>query len=256
MKFSSRLLRKGTLIPETRVVFQRWQDGESVAANVQVALADNPTGVRSANWLHEVVATLRTRLGEMPATELRSLAALARSGVSDPVWQACLHWHAARVDALYYPFMTEWLFTEYQRDADRLSAADVAPWVRQQVAALKGEDAALSEYGVIRAARDLLRTAADYGVLSRTLLKTFPPYRLPDAALLYLLHALAETTPNARRLLESPDWRLYRLEASEVEREVLRLHQHRQLHYDAAGSLAQLTLPYPSAADYAQSLPP
>ncbi|MDQ5908539.1 MAG: hypothetical protein QG599_630 [Pseudomonadota bacterium] len=254
MKFSSRLLRKGTLIPETRLVFQRWQEGASVSVNVQTALADNPTGARSANWLHEVVATLRTRLGEMPDAELRSLAALARSGASNPVWQACLHWHAARVDALYYPFMTEWLFTEYQRGTDRLAAEDVAPWVRQQVAAIKGADAALSEYGVIRAARDLLRTAVDYGVLSQTVRKTFCPYHLPDAALLYLLHALAETMPNARRLLESPDWRLYRLEANEVERELLRLHQHRQLHYDAAGSLAQLTLPYASAADYARNL--
>ena len=255
MKFSSRLLRKGTLIPETRVVFQHWRDGESAAVNVAAALADNPIGARSGSWLHEVVATLRTRLGAMPAAELGSLAALARSGVSEPVWQACLHWHAARVDALYYPFMTEWLFGEYQRGADGLGATDVAPWVRRQVAALKGAEDAWSEYGVLRAARDLLRTAADYGVLSRTVRKTFAPYRLPDAALLYLLHALAETTPNARRLLESPDWRLYRLEANDVERELLRLHQHRLLHYDAAGSLAQLTLPWRSAADYARTLP-
>ena len=161
MKFSSRLLRKGTLIPETRLVFQRWRDDQSVAVNVQAALADNPTGARSVNWLHEVVATLRTRLGEMPDPELRSLAALAQSGASDSVWQACLHWHAARVDALYYPFMTEWLLTEYQRGVDRLDSQEVAPWVQQQVAVIKGQDSALSEYGVIRAARDLLRTAAD-----------------------------------------------------------------------------------------------
>lgn len=254
MKFSSRLLRKGTLIPETRLVFQRWREGESVAVNVPAALADNPTGARSAHWLHEVVATVRTRLGEMPEAELRSLAALAQSGASDSVWQAGLHWHAARVDALYYPFMTGWLFMEYQRGVDHLRTEDVAPWVRQQVAAIKGPAAAWSEYGILRAARDLLRTAADYGILSRTVIKTFLPYRLPDAAFLYLLHALAETTPNARRLIESPDWRLYRLDANAVERELLRLHQYRQLHYDAAGSLAQLTLPQASAADYAREL--
>ena len=254
MKFSSRLLRKGTLIPETRLVCQCWRDNQSVAVNIQAALADNPTGARSVNWLHEVIATLRTRLGEMPDPELRSLAALAQSGASDSVWQAGLHWHAARVDALYYPFMTDWLLTEYQRGADRLRAEDLAPWVRQQVAVIKGQDSALSEYGVIRAARDLLRTAVDFGVLSRTAIKTLLPYRLPDAALLYLVHALAETTPNARRLIESSDWRLYRLDANEVERELLRLHQYRQLHYDAAGSLAQLTLPYASAADYARGL--
>jgi hypothetical protein len=150
--------------------------------------------------------------------------------------------------------MTGWLFMEYQRGVDHLRTEDVAPWIRQQVAAIKGPAAAWSEYGILRAARDLLRTAADYGILSRTVIKTFLPYRLPDAAFLYLLHALAETTPNARRLIESPDWRLYRLDANAVERELLRLHQYRQLHYDAAGSLAQLTLPQASAADYAREL--
>ncbi|MCC6135622.1 MAG: hypothetical protein LM550_16795 [Candidatus Contendobacter sp.] len=53
MKFSSRLLRKGTLIPETRLVFQRWRDDQPVAVNIQAALADNPTGARQLSAYHD-----------------------------------------------------------------------------------------------------------------------------------------------------------------------------------------------------------
>ena len=39
-----------------------------------------------------------------------------------------------------------------------------------------------------------------------------------------------------------------------VERELLHLHQYRKLRYEVAGSLVELTLPYGSAAEYAESL--
>jgi hypothetical protein len=44
------------------------------------------------------------------------------------------------------------------------------------------------------------------------------------------------------------------MDASDVERELLRLHQFRKVHYEVAGSLAQLKLPHGSPADYAREL--
>ena len=42
--------------------------------------------------------------------------------------------------------------------------------------------------------------------------------------------------------------------ASEVHVTLLHLHQFRRLDYQVAGSLVQLTLPYPSALAFAESL--
>jgi hypothetical protein len=47
---------------------------------------------------------------------------------------------------------------------------------------------------------------------------------------------------------------MYLMDAADVEREILRLHQYRKLRYEFAGSLAQLSLPYGSSADYAREL--
>ena len=47
---------------------------------------------------------------------------------------------------------------------------------------------------------------------------------------------------------------MYLMDSADVERELLRLHQFRKLHYEVAGSLAQLKLPAASATDYAREL--
>jgi hypothetical protein len=44
------------------------------------------------------------------------------------------------------------------------------------------------------------------------------------------------------------------MDPGDVERELLRLHQFRKLHYEVAGSLAQIKLPATSAAEYAKEL--
>ena len=84
--------------------------------------------------------------------------------------------------------------------------------------------------------------------------KTFALYHLPDESFLYLLHAIAESEPNARKIVESLEWRLYFMGPSDVEQALFRLHQFRRVHYEVAGSLAQLQLPCSSSIDFARRI--
>ena len=68
---------------------------------------------------------------------------------------------------------------------------------------------------------------------------------------MYVLHAMTEQQPNARKMQELTDWHMYLMDASDVEQELLRLHQFGRLHYEVAGSLAQMRLPCTSAMEYA-----
>ena len=65
---------------------------------------------------------------------------------------------------------------------------------------------------------------------------------------------MAATEHNARRVIDSPDWRMYLMDSADVEREILRLHQFHRLRYEAAGTLATLDLPADSPAAYAEEL--
>jgi hypothetical protein len=254
MRFSTRLLRKGALIDETRMVLRYWNPQISVRENINAALGGNQIGAKSAGWLKEIIQTLSVRLTEIKGYELAGLQVLASSAVSDEVWRASFHWHCARTDQMYYAFVTEWLFNTYRQGVYRIRTQDLVPLVSDLTTQAKGKGASFSDYGVTRAARDLLLTATDFGLLKGKAVREFVSFHLPEESFLYLLHAMTEAEPNARRMIDSTDWHIYLMEASDVERELMRLHQFRKLHYEVAGSLVQLKLPCGSAAEYAKRL--
>ena len=65
---------------------------------------------------------------------------------------------------------------------------------------------------------------------------------------------MADGEPNAQRIVDAEDWHMFLMDGPDVEREVLRLHQFRRLHYEVAGSLSQLKLPHESSAAYAREI--
>ena len=99
-----------------------------------------------------------------------------------------------------------------------------------------------------------MRLAVDFGLLTGIQSREFASYHLPEQSFMYLLHAMTDREANARRVIDAEDWRLYLMDTADVERELLRLHQFRKLHYEVAGSLAQLKLPSASAADYVKEM--
>lgn len=254
MRFSTRLIRKGALIEETRIVLRQWNAGVSVRENVSKALNENPIGAKTAGWLREITTTLSSRLSEISPTELAGLQSLACSDASEEIWRTSFHWHCARTDQMYHAFASGWLFDSHRNGAFRIRSEDLIPFVRSFTAQAKRNGASLSEYGVKRAARDLLLMSADFGLLKGKISREFAPFHLPDETFLYLLHAMSETESNARRIIDSPDWHIYLMDSGDVERELLRLHQFRKLHYEVAGSLAQLKLPCKSAVEFARGI--
>jgi hypothetical protein len=249
MRLSTRLVRKGALIDETRAVLSEWDFEIDTPGNLWRARSENAVEARTAGWAREVTTTLGHRLTELSPAELGTLHALAASSLRREVWAACLHWYWARVDQLYYTFVTTWLFAAYEAGVQRIGSADVVPLV-QSVYSGKSGTRRLTEYGKTRASRDLLRMATQFGLLSSSHPKEFVPYQLPDEAFLFLLHAMVENEPSAARIIEALGWRIFLMSPDDVERELFRLHQFRRLHYDAAGSLRQLTLPYKTASEY------
>lgn len=251
---SSFTLIKGSLLDETYEAFARWDLGASQDENLDRLRETNPVGASSANWLRDVAFTLSRRFDT--DSRDRPLVVLAQRGCPRAVWSPLLLWHATRDEFLLRDFLQDWLFERHSEGALRLRADDLLPYLKElpsrPEAAMGTEQ--WSESTTKRVASALLRFAVDVGLLRGTQVREFVPFRLPDPSLLYLLHAVAEREPNARDLLDAPDWRLFLMTPDDVEREVLRLHQYRLLDYQVAGSLAQLALPASSLLDFARQM--
>jgi hypothetical protein len=251
-RFSTRLIRKGALIEETYRCFQVWDRDRPLPENLDRIRETNPFGAANQAWLREVVVTISGRFRSQ--AQVRPLVALAQRGLPIEQWRAFLLWHVGQTDALYYSFATRWLFDAYWQGLHNLRTEAVVPILKAAMRNGRASHHGLSEYGLTRGARDLLRMAGDFGLLHGKAVKNFTAYQVPESGFLYALHALTELEPNCRKMMDRPEWRLFLLSPGQVEREVLNLHQFRKLEYHTAGSLAQLKLPCASAVEFAEHL--
>ena len=248
---SSFTIIKGALIEETYAVFRDWDLALSVEDNFAAMRGMNAIGAKSGNWLRDVAFVLRRRFD--PEGRDRNLVKLAQRGCPLQLWKPLLLWHITRDEFLFRDFLIRWLYGRFTEGTLRVRAPDLWPYLR-----------ALHDRGLVtepwkestlkRVSSALLRMTVDFGLMSGTLTREFAYYHLPDESFLYLLHAMTEQKPNARDVVDSSDWHMFLIDASDVERELFRLHQFRRVHYEVAGSLTQLKLPFASTADYAREM--
>lgn len=249
---SSRFVRKGAMILETYKIARCWDRTQSVDENMQRVRDENPTGARSAAWLHEVIQTLAIRFRW--GNGLDPLILLAQANLPIEQWRDCLLWHLGQQDAIWFDFLTTWLDPAYRDGIVQIRTADVEAFVIAQTVGQVARGKGLSSYGVTRASRDLLRMAVDFGLLQGSSVRAFAGYRLSEVGFLYALHALAEREANGQRIIEAPEWQMFLMSAADVEQELFHLHQYQRLDFQVAGSLIQLRLPYPNLISYAESM--
>jgi pterin-4a-carbinolamine dehydratase len=88
--------------------------------------------------------------------------------------------------------------------------------------------------------RSLMAALRDFGILEGATAKRIAPVYLPVESFAYLVFILHELGSNGERLTHHPDWKLFLMETPVVERLFLVAHQHRLLHYEAAGKIHRI----------------
>lgn len=248
---SSFTVIKGALIESTYSIFRHWDVSESKKRNLDRLKKSDPVGAGSANWWRDL-AKVTNRRFDTDGRD-RALIELAQAGISLEIWRPLLLWHMTRDEFLVRDFLVNWLFPLHDSGTWRVRTAEVESYLAQlhtrPDVVIKE---AWSPSTANRVASGLLRLAVDFGLMTGSLTREFVSYHLPDEAFLYLLHAMIEAEPNAHRMLHSPDWRMYLMAPDDVQRELFRLHQLGRLRYEVAGSIAELRLPYPTAAAFAR----
>lgn len=247
---SQRLLRKGSLLDETYTLFRGWRDDESFEENFSRVFVGH---FQTEAWGREVKTTLRRRFCD--PLSAKALIALARADLPVADWRYALLLWIASHEPLYADFAEEWLFAEYEAGRYQIRTNDILDYVRSSWQKLNQDGVALSEYGLTRTARDLLRMARDLGVLvGDGPAKTFATMHFSDDLQVYFCHTIAEQEGSTSRVPASRLWRVLLRSPASVHEELLRLHQYRKLDYQVAGSLVQLSLPCANAQEYAERM--
>lgn len=247
--FSQRFLRKGPLAEETYRLFTEWRFKESLDENLKSGLHGR---FKTLGWEKEVVATTRSRLRHFELA--KPLIALAKGGMSFADWRDCWRLFIGATEAPFGPFAIDWLYPEFVEGRHQLTSEDVRDFAK---AAWKkhSPSRALSEHGVVRLARDLVKTASDLGLLTgRGVKRSFAGIALSDDVIVFYAHLIAGLEGSATKVEGSSLWRLAFMRPADVHAAFLRLHQFKRLDYQVAGSLIQLGLPGANALEYAESI--
>ncbi|KHK60937.1 hypothetical protein PI86_01920 [Burkholderia sp. A9] len=249
---SSFTVIKGAMIDETYAVFSAWDFERSKRENLDRLRQDNFIGARSATWLRDVAKVLNRRFD--PAGRDRLLVVLAQYGLPVEEWKPLLLWHMTRDEFLVRDFIETWLFNAYDAGIFRIRSEDVEAYLGSIAKRGATTEHAWSEQTTKRVAAGLLKIAVDFGLLRGSIAKEFVSVHLSEKSFLYLLHAMRDEKLSPSKVIASPEWRLFLMRPADVEHELLRLHQYRELEYHVAGSLVQLSLPCNSCHDYVERM--
>lgn len=250
--YSSKIIKAGALIGDTKTFLSHWDASASVAGNTDRIQRDNVFGKASRSRVQDILAIFRQRyLAEESVT--KALVLLVRQKFPAVALDRVLYYHSARADQLLHDAVTEILVPMYEQGLVDINVQEfqrsLAKWVAE------GKTTGhWSESTSTRVARGLLAALRDFGVLQGVVNKKIVPSFLPTEAFAYIVFYLKQHQPSGAKLLELPDWKLFFLSREGVERFLFEAHQRELLEYHVAGSVTRLTFPAKNLEEYANVL--
>jgi hypothetical protein len=240
------------MIEETYAVFAAWDFNSSKKDNLERLRRENFIGAHTAARLRDFIFVLNRRF-DLDGRD-RALVQLAKSRCPIDEWKPILLWHITRDEFLLRDFLIKWLFPAFAEGAYRVRPEDIYQHIRSVERRGGTIEHAWSETTLNRVAAALLKMAVDFGLLRGKAVKEFGGYQLPERSFLYLLHALRDELQSPLKVVTSEEWRMFLMLPTDVEQELLRLHQYRKVDYQVAGSSIELTLPFANAREYAERM--
>ena len=250
--YSSKIIKAGALIGDTKTLLSHWNVDASVDENINRVQRDNVFGKASRSRVEDILAIFRQRyLTEESVT--KALVTLVQGKFPTAALERLLYFHSARADQLLHDAVTEILDPMKAEGLVDVNVHDfrrfLAKWVDE------GKTTGhWSETTIIRAAQELLAALRDFGVLQGRRNKKIAPAYFPVESFAYVAFYLKQHQPSGAKLIELSDWNLFFLPREGVERFLFEAHQRNLLEYHVAGSVSRLTFPAKTLEEYANVL--
>jgi len=105
-QYTSRIIKAGALIGDTKTLLSHWDVDASVRENIKRMQRDNVFGKASRSRVEDVLAIFRRRyLTDKSVT--KALVTLVREKFPSPALARVLYFHSARADQLLYDVVTK-----------------------------------------------------------------------------------------------------------------------------------------------------
>ncbi|HET6574077.1 MAG TPA: BrxA family protein [Fimbriiglobus sp.] len=247
--YSSKIIKAGALLADTKTLLAHWDVAQSADENLGRLRLENVFGKASRSRVEDILAIFRQRYlaeGAVTGALVRLVERRLPAAALDPI----LYFHAARADRLLFDVVTQILGPQQARGLVDVDPGGVHRTLMKWVGAGK-TTRPWSEDTALRVAQGVLSALRDFGVLKGAVNKKIAPAYLPVGAFAYVAFYLKQHQPSGAKLVELPDWGLFFLPTEGVERLLFDAHQHGLLEYHAAGTVTRLTFPTDRPEEYA-----
>jgi len=180
--YTSKIIKAGALIGDTKTLLSHWDTSESVAENIDRIQRENVFGKASRSRVEDILAIFRQRyLAEECVT--KALVSLVRGKFPAAALERVFYFHSARADQLLHDAVTQILVPMHERGLVDINVQEfqrsIAKWVAE------GKTTGhWSEPTITRIAQGLLSAMRDFGVLQGAVNKKIAPsFRAQRAAL-------------------------------------------------------------------------
>lgn len=250
--YTSRLQKGGALLSEMRQLTKLWSDAPNVAERL---VEQNPLALPSRARAKDVIfRTFVPRFvkGEPPQL-WKPLAVLEAYNTNVEIIRPLHYFAAARAEPLIADFVREFLIPRQQTGKLEITINDAVRFIQESPIAKFGNQR-WSESVRMKVAQGLLAALRDFGILEGAVNKRIVPLYLPTMAFAFIAFLLHLKQPSGDQLLADPEWQLFFLSPSLVERMFLEAHQERLLEYYAAGRVIRIEFPAQTTEEYAHAL--
>jgi hypothetical protein len=232
--FSSRIIKGGALLADSRRLLEAWDPSESPEANLDRIESIGALG-KTRMRQGEILEVFRRRFADPGPEVPRTLREL----MNDPrAFREACYYEAARADPLLATFAEEVLFAWYEEGHGEVRLDDVLEWFAADKRVPPWNDETRA-----RVAQGLLSAVRDFGVMegsSRGRRKRMAPPHLTLRGFAYVALRERGQQPSDRALLEARVWRRYLLGPEAVRRLFHEADRSKVLRFAEAGSVIRI----------------
>lgn len=250
--FSSKIIKGGALLQDTRTLLSAWDTIQSVNENLRRMRYQNLLGKSSRSRVEDILHIFRQRyLTEESVT--RALVKFVNRQSNGNTLDRILYYHSMRADSLLYNLVLDVLLPLWENGIQEVDIPDIEKYLRKWVEEGK-TSGTWGDYTIRRIAQGSLSAFRDFGVLQGAKKKRIAPAYLSIQAFSYITFYLKQHQPSGAKLIDLNDWKLFFLSSDGVEHFLIEAHQRGLLEYHVAGSVIRLTFPVKSLEEYVDVL--
>lgn len=235
MDISSRIIKGGALLEESRRFVEAWDDAVSDEENVDRFRTRNLLGKRSRARTDDTLAILRQRFATAEPTLIPALRALS---VRAEAFRDACYFESARNDDLLAYIAASVLYDLRDRGWAKVTVEDIDHSLIEAPPARIVTD--WSEATRTRVIHGVLSALRDFGVLEGKAVKHISPSRISFGGFVYVVGRLRELGATAPGIFTHRTWRCWLLDERQVRSQFLEADREGLLKFSQAGSTIRI----------------